>query len=83
MKAILHYRCQNENQKRTNETLATSVKRSESKCIQDKITKQGNIVSRAHFKHRATVMPNSIDRIKFDFSTAVVRCLKPSCATAV
>ena len=37
----------------------------------------------AHFKRRATVMPNSIDRIKFDFSTAVARRLKPSCATAV
>ena len=34
MRAILHYRCQNENQTRTNETLATFVKRSESKCIQ-------------------------------------------------
>ena len=34
MKANLHYRCQNENQTRTNETLATFVKRSESKCIQ-------------------------------------------------
>ena len=27
--------------------------------------------------------PNSIDRIKFDFSTAVARRLKPSRATAV
>ena len=28
-------------------------------------------------------VPNSIDRIKFDFSTAVARRLKPSRATAV
>ena len=34
-------------------------------------------------KARATAVPNSIDRIKFDFSTAVVRRLKPSRATAV
>ena len=45
MRAISHYRCQNENQKRTNGTSATFVKRSESKCIQDNITKQGNIAS--------------------------------------
>ena len=38
---------------------------------------------KAHFKRRATAMPNSIDQIKFDFSTAVARRLKPSCATAV
>ena len=35
------------------------------------------------FKRRATAVLNSIDRIKFDFSTAVVRRLKPSRATAV
>ena len=35
------------------------------------------------FKRRATAVPNSIDQIKFDFSTAVVQCLKPSHATAV
>ena len=40
-------------------------------------------LSKARFKRRATVMPNSIDRIKFDFSTAVARHLKPSRATAV
>jgi len=34
-------------------------------------------------KRRATAVPNSVDRIKFDFSTAVARRLKPSCATAV
>ena len=37
----------------------------------------------ARFKRRATAVPNSIDRIKFDFSTAVARRLKPSRATAV
>ena len=37
----------------------------------------------ACFKRRATAVPNSIDRIKFDFSTAVARRLKPSRATAV
>ena len=30
----------------------------------------------AHFKRRATAVPDSIDRIKFDFSTAVARRLK-------
>ena len=39
--------------------------------------------SKARFKRRATAVPNSIDRIKFDFSTAVARRLKPSRATAV
>ena len=38
---------------------------------------------KARFKRRATAVSNSIDRIKFDFSTAVVRRLKPSRATAV
>ena len=38
---------------------------------------------KARFKRRATAVPNSIDRIKFDFSTAVARRLKPSRATAV
>ena len=37
----------------------------------------------ARFKRRATAVPNSIDRIKFDFSTAVARRLKPSRAIAV
>ena len=32
---------------------------------------------------RATAVPNSVDRMKFDFSTAIARRLKPSCATAV
>ena len=40
-------------------------------------------LSMAHFKCRATVMLNSIDQIKFNFSTAVVQRLKPSRATAV
>ena len=35
------------------------------------------------YKARATAVPNLIDRIKFDFSTAVARRLKPSHATAV
>ena len=39
--------------------------------------------NKAHFKHRATTVPNSIDQIKFNFSTAVERRLKPSRATAV
>ena len=38
---------------------------------------------KARFKRRATPVSNSIDRIKFDFSTAVARRLKPSRATAV
>ena len=38
---------------------------------------------KARFKRRATAVPNSIDRIKFDFSTAVARRLKPSRATAM
>ena len=33
-------------------------------------------MSKARFKRRATAVPNSIDRIKFDFSTAVARRLK-------
>ena len=32
----------------------------------------GFILDEARFKRRATTVPNSIDRIKFDFSTAVV-----------
>ena len=40
-----------------------------------------SIVTQARFKRRATAVPNSIDRIKFDFSTAVARRLKPSRAT--
>ena len=39
--------------------------------------------TQARFKLRATTVPNSIDRIKFDFSTLVARRLKPSRATAV
>ena len=39
--------------------------------------------NKAHFKHCATAVQNSIDRIKFDFSTAVAWHLKPSRATAV
>ena len=31
----------------------------------------------------ATAVPNSVDQMKFDFSTAIARRLKPSCATAV
>ena len=42
-----------------------------------------NVECQARFKRRATAVPNSIDRIKFDFSTAVARRLKPSRATAV
>ena len=38
---------------------------------------------KAHFKHRATAVPNSIERIQFDFSMAVAWRLKPSPATAV
>ena len=37
-------------------------------------------VSHAHktcFKRRATTVPNSIDLIEFDFSTAAARRLKP------
>ena len=34
--------------------------------------------SKARFKRRATAAPNSIHRIKFDFSTAVAPRLKPS-----
>ena len=37
----------------------------------------------AHFKRRATAVPKSIDQIKFDFSKAVARRLKPSHATAM
>ena len=39
--------------------------------------------NKARFKRRATAVPNSIDRVKFDFSTAVARRLKPIRATAV
>ena len=34
--------------------------------------------NKARFKRRAIAVPNSIDLIKFDFSTAVARRLKPS-----
>ena len=40
-------------------------------------------LSQARFQRGATAVPNLIDRIKFDFSTAVARRLKPSRATAV
>ena len=40
-------------------------------------------IVKTRFKRRATAVSNSIDRIKFDFSTAVARRLKPSRATAV
>ena len=39
--------------------------------------------NKARFKRRATAVPNSIDRVKVDFSTAVARRLKPIRATAV
>ena len=39
--------------------------------------------SKARFRRRATPVPNSVDRIKFDFSMAVARRLKPSRATAL
>ena len=38
---------------------------------------------KACFKRLATAVANAIDRIKFDFSTAVARRLKPSRATAL
>ena len=34
------------------------------------------LVSKDRFKRRATAVPNSIDRIIFDFSTEVARRLK-------
>ena len=40
-------------------------------------------IVKTRFKRRATAVSNSIDRIKFDFSTAVAWRLKPSRATAV
>ena len=40
-------------------------------------------MGKALFKRRATAVPNLIDRIKFDFSTAVARHLKTSRATAM
>ena len=39
--------------------------------------------SKARFKRRATAVPNSIDRIKFDISTTVARRLKSSRAIVV
>ena len=39
--------------------------------------------SKARFKRRVTAVPNSIDQIKFGFSAAVARRLKPSRATTV
>ena len=38
---------------------------------------------KARFKRHATAVPNSVDRIKFDFSTAIARRLKRGRATAV
>ena len=38
---------------------------------------------KARFKRHATAVPNSVDRIKFDFSTAIARRLKSGRATAV
>ena len=40
-------------------------------------------LAKARFKRRATAVPNSIDRIKFDFSTAVARLGFKRRATAV
>ena len=40
-------------------------------------------LSEARFKRRATAVPNSIDRIKFDLSTAVARLGFKRRATAV
>ena len=37
--------------------------------------------NKTRYKRHATAVPNSIDWIKFDFSTAVARRLKPSRAT--
>ena len=42
-----------------------------------------SIVYKARFKRRATAVSNSIDLIKFDFSTALAGRLKPSRATAM
>ena len=39
--------------------------------------------SKVRFKRRATAGPNPIDRIKFDFNTAVALRLKPSRANAL
>ena len=44
---------------------------------------QSSALFKARFKRRATAVPNSIDRIKFDFSTALARRLKPSRAIAI
>ena len=44
---------------------------------------ESSMLRKARFKHHATAMPNSIDRIKFDFNTAVAQRLKPSRATDV
>ena len=48
-----------------------------------KIIGKADRTAKARFKRRATAVPNSIDRIKFDFSTALARRLKPSRAIAV
>ena len=55
------------------------------KCSHDSNVKPGCITrdTKACFKRPATAVPNSIDRIKFNFSTAVARRLKPSRANAV
>ena len=49
----------------------------------DIIFRQKTCNYKARFKRLATAVSNSTDRVKFDFSTAVVRRLKPSRATAV
>ena len=41
------------------------------------------LLFKARFKRRATAVPNSIDRIKFDFSTAVALLSFKCRATAV
>ena len=41
------------------------------------------MLNTARFKRRAIAVPNLIDRIKFELSTAVARRLKPSRATAL
>ena len=51
------------------------------KCNDSKNKKEPKTEYKACFKHCATAVPNSIDQIKFDFSTAVVQRLKPSHAT--
>ena len=42
-----------------------------------------HLPTKARFKRRASAVPNSIDRIKFDFSTTVARLGFERRATAV